>query len=66
MKWKLVALPGMSFVNALPCSLDVEIVQSMSPREVETSSSAPVMDGAMELFFLPDEYYTRYAIAVWC
>lgn len=47
-KWNLIALPALTFVNALPCSLELELVQSPHASS-DTKSAAPQVSLSLNL-----------------
>jgi len=53
-------LPALTFINALPCTIDIEVVQP--PSAASSQEHSTDMDGAFELFFLPDEYAAKNTI----
>ena len=57
-KWNLIALPSMSFINALPCALELAVQQPPHPSTYQRIRP-PVVDGAMELFFLPEDFAVK-------
>lgn len=54
-------LPAVTFVNALPCSIEIELVQP--PFESSAGDRSSYVDGAFELFFLPDEFAAKTTLA---
>jgi hypothetical protein len=58
-KWEMVLHPSMSFVNALPCDIEIEIVQPPHASISAAKRKGPAEDGALQLFYLPEQYYSR-------
>ena len=57
----MLILPALTFCNLLPCAIEIEWFQATSPITTVDIQSEKLYaaDGAQELFFLPDTFYTQ-------